>query len=377
MYNLLCAGGAPPRGSVASALRQLSAAGVEPQAIASSFSKLAVCPVLTAHPTEVQRRSILDTESEITRLLRTRYGGGVILTPEEEEENDAKLHRLTLQLWQTAMLRLHKLKVTDEINNVLVHFKNSFVHVVPKLYASLDKQIGALVAETAAAAVGDAGQDATGSSGSNDASPTASGSALTSSPEPSTPIGLPMTPLASSAAPTTAPRSGNTGIVPPHILARLSASGGLSQQQQQTYEVSSPSVSGGQFVIGGAETPTAAATASVSGFVFSSNEGSSGSGKLNPSASTESFTSEASDRSTAVDVGASSRHHHHHHTHNEPASSPLGIHARRARARASQLAPPASLGLPSFLQVGPVACRILLFCSIQQCNNAKNATLIS
>lgn len=138
------AAGDNPRGSVAFALNRLSAAGIGGAAVAASFRKLAVCPVLTAHPTEVQRRSILDTEREITRLLRTRYGGGSVLTPHEEADIDARLHRLCLSLWQTAMLRMHKLKVTDEVNNGLEHFKRSFIPVVPALYASLEAQIASL-----------------------------------------------------------------------------------------------------------------------------------------------------------------------------------------------------------------------------------------
>ena len=73
--------------------------------------------MLTAHPTEVQRKSILDAEREIVRLLVWR--DRVVLTPEEAVEFDSALYRQVLELWQTAMLRLSKLQVKDEIENGL------------------------------------------------------------------------------------------------------------------------------------------------------------------------------------------------------------------------------------------------------------------
>ena len=130
---------------MAHALRDLTAAGVTGREVADRLSQLVVSPVLTAHPTEVQRRSVLETERDITSLLRQRYGGSVNLTPDEEVAIDAKLHRLVLSLWQTAMLRISKLRVYDEINGVLEHFPRSFIATVPQLYISLEKQIAALM----------------------------------------------------------------------------------------------------------------------------------------------------------------------------------------------------------------------------------------
>jgi len=65
--------------------------------------------VLTAHPTEVQRQSILDCEREIARLVATQP------SPAREQA----LHAEILRLWLTAMLRLSKLTVADEITNAL------------------------------------------------------------------------------------------------------------------------------------------------------------------------------------------------------------------------------------------------------------------
>src|SRR6202790_2178869 len=85
------AGSPPQRGSVAFAIHKLAGAGVGGAALVRWFDDALVCPVLTAHPTEVQRKSILDAEREIVRLLVWRDSGA--LTPEESTEFDAALHR--------------------------------------------------------------------------------------------------------------------------------------------------------------------------------------------------------------------------------------------------------------------------------------------
>jgi phosphoenolpyruvate carboxylase len=109
------AGSPPQRGSLADALDQLAAHRVSGDALIAWFADALLSPVLTAHPTEVQRRSILDCEREIVRLLQWRDRG--TLAPDEAAEFETGLYRQVLALWQTAMIRLHKLKVRDEIDN--------------------------------------------------------------------------------------------------------------------------------------------------------------------------------------------------------------------------------------------------------------------
>jgi phosphoenolpyruvate carboxylase len=71
--------------------------------LAAFFDTAHVVPVLTAHPTEVQRKSILNCQMVIARLLDER--DRMQLTPEEQEANDEALRRAVLTLWQTRMLR--------------------------------------------------------------------------------------------------------------------------------------------------------------------------------------------------------------------------------------------------------------------------------
>ena len=82
------------------------------------FGSALVSPVLTAHPTEVRRKSTIDREMEIAALLDRRER--VQLTPEEIEASDEQLRRAVLTLWQTNLLRRTKLTVLDEVANGLV-----------------------------------------------------------------------------------------------------------------------------------------------------------------------------------------------------------------------------------------------------------------
>ena len=133
-------GGSPPqRGSVAFALDKLAGAGVDASAITRWFADALVSPVLTAHPTEVQRKSILDVEREIARVLGERDRAP--LTPEEGDAIERHLRRQVLTLWQTAMIRASRLKVADEIENGLAYYRYTFLAEVPQLYATIEARL--------------------------------------------------------------------------------------------------------------------------------------------------------------------------------------------------------------------------------------------
>ncbi|MCA1856543.1 phosphoenolpyruvate carboxylase [Massilia oculi] len=133
--------GAPPRrGSVAHALGQLRAAGVEQDEVEGFFREALISPVLTAHPTEVQRKSILDAEHDIARLLAERDRG---LTPKELQRNTQLLQARVATLWQTRMLRYSKLTVADEIDNALSYYRITFLRELPGLYDDIEDEIAA------------------------------------------------------------------------------------------------------------------------------------------------------------------------------------------------------------------------------------------
>lgn len=60
------------------------------------------------------------------------------------QEVEDRMYRQVLTLWQTAMLRLVKLKVTDEVNNGLEFYKRTFLSSIPKLYGALESELASM-----------------------------------------------------------------------------------------------------------------------------------------------------------------------------------------------------------------------------------------
>lgn len=141
-------------GSIAVALSRLRWEGIAPSTIAEALASSYVAPVLTAHPTEVQRKSILDAERDIAQLLSTRddiieraqlYNSAKdALTPRALAANEAHLRARVAQLWQTRLLRYSKLTVADEIENALSYYEATFLREIPRLYAELESELGDL-----------------------------------------------------------------------------------------------------------------------------------------------------------------------------------------------------------------------------------------
>ncbi|SPE35449.1 Phosphoenolpyruvate carboxylase [Burkholderiales bacterium] len=132
------AGAAPEPGSAAYALARLEAARVSADRVIQFFDRALIVPVLTAHPTEVQRKSILDTEREIERLLAER---GTPLTEGERGTNAELIRACVTTLWQTRMLRDSRLSVADEIENVLSYYRLTFLREIPRLYGDLEERL--------------------------------------------------------------------------------------------------------------------------------------------------------------------------------------------------------------------------------------------
>lgn len=144
--------GSAQEGSIEVALARLRWAGIAPRAVAQTLARSYVAPVLTAHPTEVQRKSILDAERDIAELLAERdeiqaraqlyKAARDALTPRELAANDARLRARVAQLWQTRLLRYSKLTVADEIENALSYYESTFLREIPRLYEDLERALG-------------------------------------------------------------------------------------------------------------------------------------------------------------------------------------------------------------------------------------------
>jgi len=130
-------------GTLEKSLNNLKAKGINREKMTKAMENVSIVPVLTAHPTQVQRKSILDLNKKITDLLDQHDNVRNFQIDEVEWIED--LNRKIQILWQTSMLRTSKLRVTDEINNALSYYDITFFNEIPKLtnkFHELSKKLG-------------------------------------------------------------------------------------------------------------------------------------------------------------------------------------------------------------------------------------------
>jgi len=126
-------------GSLAASFERLAKRGIKPREIAELLSRAHVSPVLTAHPTEVQRQSVMAAERSIAELIAER---DALQGEHARAANQARLAARVAQLWQTRLLRPSKLTVGDEIDNSLRYYHSTFLREIPQIYATLAEQLG-------------------------------------------------------------------------------------------------------------------------------------------------------------------------------------------------------------------------------------------
>ncbi|MDE2604707.1 MAG: phosphoenolpyruvate carboxylase [Burkholderiales bacterium] len=135
-------------GSIEVALARLRWAGIQAKAVSQTLAHSYLSPVLTAHPTEVQRKSILDAERDLARLLserdeiKARALPRDALAPRELAANELQMRARVLQLWQTRLLRFTRLTVADEIETSLSYYEATFLREIPRLYGQLEQELG-------------------------------------------------------------------------------------------------------------------------------------------------------------------------------------------------------------------------------------------
>ncbi len=130
------AAGEPPQdSSLASTYLKLDSADLDVQTVAETLRGALVSPVITAHPTETRRRTVFDTQHRITGLMRLRLHGHAHTDDGRDIETELRRHILTL--WQTALIRLSRLKIQDEIETGLRYYPAAFLEVIPKVNADV------------------------------------------------------------------------------------------------------------------------------------------------------------------------------------------------------------------------------------------------
>ena len=142
-------------GSIPAAMKKLHSAGITSKQISETLARSLISPVLTAHPTEVQRTSILEAEREIANLLAARdqikesskasNPAKDALLMKELTANEELIRARVLQLWHTRLLRFTKLTVADEIENALSYYETTFLREIPKIYAQIEDSLDGYV----------------------------------------------------------------------------------------------------------------------------------------------------------------------------------------------------------------------------------------
>ncbi len=125
------AGSGHQEGSLAATFDALQRAGVSDADVTRLLGEIAVSPVLTAHPTEVRRKTVLDALARVADHLAER--GRIPADDPERAEIEDALRLEVLTLWQTAILRLSKLRVRDEVVESLRYYETSLFEVIPAL----------------------------------------------------------------------------------------------------------------------------------------------------------------------------------------------------------------------------------------------------
>ena len=132
--------GEPPRDStLAATYTKLDAADIDSATVEEALRGALVSPVITAHPTETRRRTVFETQSRITELMR--YRERTALSVAETADVDLQLRRQILTLWQTALIRLSRLRIQDEIEVGLRYYDAALFEVIPKINAEVRKAL--------------------------------------------------------------------------------------------------------------------------------------------------------------------------------------------------------------------------------------------
>src|SRR3954468_6392347 len=131
----LAAGEPPQNSSLAATYGKLDSADLDPATVSHALTGALVSPVITAHPTETRRRTVFDTQHRITELMRLRLHGHS--QTEDGRDINRELRRHILTLWQTALIRLSRLKIQDEIETGLRYYRTAFFDVIPQVNAEV------------------------------------------------------------------------------------------------------------------------------------------------------------------------------------------------------------------------------------------------
>ncbi|MCW8829959.1 MAG: phosphoenolpyruvate carboxylase, partial [Gammaproteobacteria bacterium] len=126
-------------GSFDSALANFKDLEMNPAQLQNLLNRLAYIPVITAHPTEAKRRSVLYALRRI--FLANEKLNDLDLNPAQVKEATDELEAQIQILWRTDEVRETRPQVRDEIKNGLYYFKESLFDAVPVIYKNLERRV--------------------------------------------------------------------------------------------------------------------------------------------------------------------------------------------------------------------------------------------
>ncbi len=131
---------AEPGATLAAAVERLAGEGIDRVAVTDLLARALVVPVLTAHPTEVRRKSMIDHRNRIAELMGLRDRGAE--TSADGDPLDEAIARQIALLWQTRVLRPERLGVADEVETALSYLADVLLPELPALYQRWDRALG-------------------------------------------------------------------------------------------------------------------------------------------------------------------------------------------------------------------------------------------
>lgn len=133
----LDAGGPAPDSTLEATWEKLAGAGVDREDVGGVLDNALVAPVLTAHPTETRRRTVFDAQQHITEQMIERHrvleAEPTARTQTRLDEIDRQIRRRMTILWQTALIRMARPRIEDEIEVGLRYYKLSLLDEIPAL----------------------------------------------------------------------------------------------------------------------------------------------------------------------------------------------------------------------------------------------------
>lgn len=129
----------PVHDSIADAVERLKEEGVSKEQLGELLKRLKIEFVLTAHPTEAKRRTVISKTQRISRLIDQLDDPNLL--PRERDRLKENLRAVITALWLTERVRTVQPAVTDEVRTGLYYVDSVFWEILPRVYEELESAL--------------------------------------------------------------------------------------------------------------------------------------------------------------------------------------------------------------------------------------------